>query len=41
MRTVKFETEPFTCPSCVEKIEGVVGRVEGVASAGVVQLQQG
>lgn len=36
MRTVKFETEPFTCPSCVKKIEGVVGRVEGVASAQVL-----
>lgn len=36
MRTVKFETEPFICPSCIKKIEGVVGRVEGVASVKVL-----
>lgn len=36
MRTVKFETEPFTCPSCIKKIEGVVGRVGGVISVKVL-----
>lgn len=36
MRTVKFETEPLTCPSCIKKIESVVNRVEGVASVRVL-----
>ncbi len=30
MRTVKFQTEPFTCPSCVKKIESVIGKKDGV-----------
>jgi len=36
MQTIKFETEPFTCPSCISKIETVVGRKAGVASAQVM-----
>ncbi|HNP15142.1 MAG: heavy-metal-associated domain-containing protein [Salinibacterium sp.] len=36
MRTVKFETEPFTCPSCINKIENVVGKKAGVESAQVM-----
>lgn len=36
MRTVKFETEPFTCPSCVKKIETVVGGKDGVDTAQVM-----
>lgn len=36
MRTVKFETEPFTCPSCINKIEKVVGKKPGVESAQVM-----
>lgn len=36
IRTAKFETEPFTCPSCVNKIEGVVGKQAGVESAQVM-----
>ncbi|HMM82015.1 MAG TPA: heavy-metal-associated domain-containing protein [Terrimesophilobacter sp.] len=36
MRTVKFETEPFTCPSCINKIENVVGKKPGVESAQVM-----
>ncbi|WP_308467405.1 heavy-metal-associated domain-containing protein [Rathayibacter soli] len=36
MRTAKFETEPFTCPSCIKKIEGVVGKLDGVASTQVM-----
>lgn len=36
MRTVKFETEPFTCPSCINKIENVVGKKPGVESAQVI-----
>lgn len=36
MRTAKFETEPFTCPSCIKKIEGVVGKIEGVEETQVM-----
>ncbi len=36
IRTAKFETEPFTCPSCINKIEAVVGRKPGVESAQVM-----
>lgn len=36
MLTVKFETEPFTCPSCVKKIETVVGGKPGVESTQVM-----
>lgn len=36
MQTAKFETEPFTCPSCVNKIESVVSRKPGVESAQVM-----
>lgn len=36
MRTAKFDTEPFTCPSCINKIESVVGKKNGVESAQVM-----
>lgn len=36
MRTAKFETETFTCPSCITKIESTVGRKEGVESTQVM-----
>lgn len=36
MTTVKFQTEPFTCPSCVKKIEKVVGKKDGVDSTQVM-----
>ncbi len=36
MRIAKFETEPFTCPSCVSRIESVVGKKAGVESAQVM-----
>ena len=36
MRTVKLTTEPFTCPSCVRKIENVVGRTPGVEDVTVL-----
>ncbi len=36
MRTAKFDTEPFTCPSCINKIESVVGKKDGVESAQVM-----
>lgn len=36
MRTAKFETEPFTCPSCISKIESVVSKKAGVESTQVM-----
>lgn len=36
MRTAQFVTEPFTCPSCITKIENVVGKVAGVDTAKVL-----
>lgn len=30
MKKVTFNMEPFTCPSCIRKIEHAVGRVDGV-----------
>jgi copper chaperone CopZ len=36
MRTVKFETEPFSCPSCAGEIESVVGKKDGVNATQVM-----
>ena len=36
MQTAQFVTEPFTCPSCITKIENVVGKVDGVDTAKVL-----
>lgn len=36
MTTTKFTTQPFTCPSCIRKIETVVGRLDGVAEVKVL-----
>lgn len=33
--TTTFRTEPFSCPSCISKIESAVGRMEGVHSVDV------
>lgn len=30
MKKVVFNMEPFTCPSCIKKIENTVGKVDGV-----------
>ncbi|MGB6242100.1 MAG: heavy-metal-associated domain-containing protein [Castellaniella sp.] len=30
MQKVVFNMEPFTCPSCVKKIEQAVGKIDGV-----------
>jgi len=35
-KTVKISTEPFTCPSCIKKIEGGVGRLDGVQDVNVM-----
>lgn len=36
MRTVKLTTEPFSCPSCVKKIEAVLSRTAGVEGVSVL-----
>ncbi len=36
MRTARITTEPFTCPSCVRKIEGALERTPGVTEASVL-----
>lgn len=36
MKTVKFQMEELTCPSCVKKIEGVLSKREGVSEVKVL-----
>jgi copper chaperone len=36
LTTTRFTTEPFTCPSCINKIEKVVGRMDGVTHVAVL-----
>ena len=36
MRPARLTTEPFTCPSCVKKIEGALGRTPGVEDVSVL-----
>ncbi len=36
MTTVKFQLEPLTCPSCIKKIEGKVGKMNGVEQVKVL-----
>lgn len=36
MQQVVFNMEPFTCPSCVKKIESAVGRIAGVKDVKVM-----
>ena len=36
MKKVTFTMEPFTCPSCVKKIENTLARTEGVKEAAVL-----
>lgn len=36
MSKATFNMEPFTCPSCVRKIEQAIARVEGVADVRVM-----
>lgn len=35
MTNATFTTEPFTCPSCIKKIETVVGKLPGVDTVNV------
>lgn len=36
MSKAVFNMEPFTCPSCVKKIENTVGRMDGVEQVQVM-----
>lgn len=36
LNKVVFNMEPFTCPSCVKKIENTVGKVVGVEKVQVM-----
>lgn len=36
MTRVKFQLEPLTCPSCIKKIEGKVGKMDGVEEVKVL-----
>lgn len=36
MTIVKFQLEPLTCPSCIKKIEGKVGKINGVEEVKVL-----
>lgn len=36
MKKVTFNMEPFTCPSCIKKIESTVGGVAGVEQVRVM-----
>lgn len=36
LKTVKFQLETLTCPSCIAKIEGVLHREPGVEKARVL-----
>lgn len=36
MRKAQFQLEPLTCPSCIKKIEGTLGNMNGVQDARVL-----
>lgn len=36
MKTVKFQLEELTCPSCIKKIEGTVAKMKGVEEVKVL-----
>jgi copper chaperone CopZ len=36
MKTVKYQLETLTCPSCVQKIEGILNKEQGVEKATVL-----
>ena len=36
MKKVIFNMEPFTCPSCIKKIENTIGKVDGVHAVKVM-----
>ncbi|MEC5424553.1 heavy-metal-associated domain-containing protein [Virgibacillus sp. C22-A2] len=36
MKTIKFQLEPLSCPSCIKKIEGKLGKMSGVEEVKVM-----
>ena len=36
MKTIKYQLETLTCPSCINKIEGVLKKEDGVENAKVL-----
>ena len=36
MKTIRFQLETLTCPSCINKIEGVLNKENGVENAKVM-----
>lgn len=36
MKKVEFQLQPLTCPSCIKKIEGALGKTAGVQEARVL-----
>lgn len=36
MKTVKFQLESLTCPSCIKKIESALGKIAGVTEVKVL-----
>ncbi|MGO3183217.1 MAG: heavy-metal-associated domain-containing protein [Aequorivita sp.] len=36
IKTVKFQLETLTCPSCIQKIEGVLNKEQGVEKVKVL-----
>ena len=36
MKTMRFQLETLTCPSCINKIEGVLNKYPGVVNAKVL-----
>jgi len=36
MKTIKFQLEPLTCPSCIKKIERKLGKMDGVEETKVL-----
>lgn len=36
IKTVKFQLETLTCPSCIQKIEGFLNKEQGVEKAKVL-----
>jgi len=36
MKQVELQLEPLTCPTCVKKIEGILGKIKGVEDSCVL-----
>ncbi len=36
MKTMTYQMETVSCPSCIKKIEGMLGKTEGIAESEVL-----